>query len=147
MELYELVDRYHIDTDLSCAEAMFKACDEYYRLGLGEEARKMFSVMGLGMQSGTSCCGAFTVAVGIICLMTAEEGRIDRENVQGYDMICELTERVDRRFGTLRCPYLRELKVYRYEDPCHLVVEEIAKMLEKILEKHGLRPPDMESTA
>ena len=34
MKLYELVDHYHIGTDLSCAEAMFLACNEYYRLGL-----------------------------------------------------------------------------------------------------------------
>lgn len=49
MRLYELVNRYHIGTKLSCAEAMFKACNESFHLELGEDARKMFSVMGLGM--------------------------------------------------------------------------------------------------
>ena len=75
MKLHELVNYYHIGTDLSCAEAMFMACNEYYHLNLSEETRKMFSVMGLGMQTEQSCCGAFTVAVGIIGLMTAKEGR------------------------------------------------------------------------
>ena len=74
MKLYELVNKYHIGTDLSCAEAMFKACNEYYQLNLSEETRKMFSVMGIGMQSELSCCGAFTVAAGMIGLFTAEEG-------------------------------------------------------------------------
>ncbi|MCI9567810.1 MAG: oxidoreductase [Lawsonibacter sp.] len=146
MELYELVNGYHIGTDVSCAESMFKACNEYYRLGLSEETRKMFSVMGSGMQSGTSCCGAFTVAVGMIGLMTAQEGQTDCDNMQGYEMICELTDRVDRRFGSLGCPILRGLRVYQYEDPCYLVVEEIAKMLESILRENGFPPPDMEST-
>ncbi len=45
MKLYELVNQYHIGTDLTCAEAMFKACNEYYNLNLSEETRKMFSVM------------------------------------------------------------------------------------------------------
>lgn len=30
MKLYELVNHYHIGTELTCAEAMFMACNEYY---------------------------------------------------------------------------------------------------------------------
>ena len=48
MKLYELVNHYHIGTELTCAEAMFMACNEYYHLNLSEETRKMFSVMGIG---------------------------------------------------------------------------------------------------
>ena len=92
MKLYELVNHYHIGTELTCAEAMFMACNEYYHLNLSEETRKMFSVMGLGMQTEQSCCGAFTVAVGIIGLMTAKEGQTDVSNMEGYQMIAELTE-------------------------------------------------------
>ena len=92
MKLHELVNHYHIGTDLSCAEAMFMACNEYYHLNLSEETRKMFSVMGLGMQTEQSCCGAFTVAVGIIGLMTAKEGQTDVDNMEGCQMITELTE-------------------------------------------------------
>ena len=42
MKLYELVNRYHIGTELTCAEAMFLACNEYYQLNMSEETRKMF---------------------------------------------------------------------------------------------------------
>ena len=96
MKLYELVNHYHIGTELTCAEAMFMACNEYYHLNLSEETRKMFSVMGLGMQTEHSCCGAFTVAVGIIGLMTAKEGQTDVSNMEGYQMIAELTEFMER---------------------------------------------------
>ena len=92
MKLYELVNKYHVGTDLTCAEAMFKACNEYYQLNLSEETRKMFSVMGIGMQTGLSCCGAFTVATGIIGLFTAEEGKTDVDNSIGYDLIIDLTK-------------------------------------------------------
>ena len=120
MKLYELVNKYHIGTDLSCAESMFRACNEYYHLGLGEETRKMFSLMGIGMQSGQSCCG------------TARDGQIDRENQLGYEMVRELTDFVQNRFGTLRCSELQKLDVYGYDDPCYAVVEEIAKKLEEM---------------
>lgn len=133
MKLYELVNQYHIGTELTCAEAMFKACNEYYGLNLSEETRRMFSVMGLGMQTEQSCCGAFTVAVGIIGLMTAKDGETDVDNMEGYQMICTLTDYVLTSFGTLHCVELQGLEVQGYENPCHYIVEGIAKKLEEIL--------------
>ena len=40
MKLYELVNHYHIGTELTCAEAMFMACNEYYHLNLSEDVYK-----------------------------------------------------------------------------------------------------------
>ena len=111
MKLYELVNHYHIGTELTCAEAMFMACNEYYHLNLSEETRKMFSVMGLGMQTEHSCCGAFTVAVGIIGLMTAKEGQTDVDNMEGYRMIAELTNFMLSFYGTLHCVELQKLEI------------------------------------
>lgn len=133
MKLYELVNQYHIGTNLSCAEAMFKACNEYYHLHLSEETRRMFSVMGIGMQTEQSCCGAFTVAVGIIGLMTARDGETDADNIEGYRMIYDLTGHVLEVFGTLHCMELQGLEIEGEENPCHVIVEEIARKLEEIL--------------
>ena len=141
MRLYELVNHYHIGTELTCAEAMFMACNEYYGLNLSEETRKMFSVMGLGMQTEQSCCGAFTVAAGIIGLMTAKEGQTDVNNMDGYRMICELTEFVTGFFGTLHCVELQKLGIVGYENPCHAIVQETAKKLEDLLSRHSAFPP------
>ena len=133
MKLYELVNHYHIGTELTCAEAMFMACNEYYHLNLSEETRKMFSVMGLGMQTEQSCCGAFTVAVGIIGLMTAKEGQTDVNNMEGYRMIAELTDFMLGFYGTLHCVELQRLEIVGYENPCHAIVEALAKKLEELL--------------
>lgn len=133
MKLYELVNQYHIGTNLSCAEAMFKACNEYYHLHLSEETRRMFSVMGIGMQTEQSCCGAFTVAVGIIGLMTVKDGETDADNIEGYQMIYDLTGHVLEVFGTLHCMELQGLEIEGEENPCHVIVEEIARKLEEIL--------------
>lgn len=119
--------------ELTCAEAMFMACNEYYHLNLSEETRKMFSVMGLGMQTEQSCCGAFTVAVGIIGLMTAKEGQTDVSNMEGYQMIAELTEFMLGFYGTLHCVELQRLEIVGYENPCHAIVEALAKKLEELL--------------
>lgn len=132
-KLYELVNQYHIGTELSCAEAMFIACNEYYQLNLSEETRKMFSVMGIGMQTEHSCCGAFTVAVGIIGLLTAKEGHTDVDNVEGYQMISELTAYMLELYGTLHCMELQNLEIMGFDNPCYAIVEFLAKELEDIL--------------
>ena len=93
----------------------------------------MFSVMGLGMQTEQSCCGAFTVAVGIIGLMTAKEGQTDVSNMEGYQMIAELTEFMLGFYGTLHCVELQKLEIAGVENPCHAIVEALAKKLEELL--------------
>ena len=98
----------------------------------------MFSVMGLGMQTEQSCCGAFTVAVGIIGLMTAKEGQTDVDNMEGYQMIAELTDFMLGFYGTLHCVELQKLEIVGYENPCHAIVEALAKKLESILDRHGI---------
>lgn len=133
MKLYELVNKYHIGTELTCAEAMLMACNEYYYLNLSEETRKMFSLMGLGMQTEQSCCGAFTVAVGIIGLMTAKDGQMNISNREGQQMIYELTDFMLNSCGTLQCSQLQQMEIEGYENPCHAIVESIAKKLEDLL--------------
>ena len=135
MKLYELVNKYHIGTELTCAEAMFMACNEYYHLNLSEETRKMFSVMGIGMQTKHSCCGAFTVAVGIIGLMTAKEGQTDVHNMEGYQLIAELTDFMLTFYETLHCVELQKLEITGFKNPCHAIVAELAKKLEELLPK------------
>ena len=146
MKLHELVNYYHIGTDLSCAEAMFMACNEYYHLNLSEETRKMFSVMGLGMQTEQSCCGAFTVAVGIIGLMTAKEGQTDVDNMEGCQMITELTEFVLGFYGTLHCVELQDLEIVGYENPCHAIVEALARKLQELISRMGRKATGDEKT-
>lgn len=133
MKLYELVNKYHIGTDLSCAEAMFKACNEYYNLNLSEESRKMFSLMGLGMQTELSCCGAYTVAIAMIGLFTAQEGMKDCDNMIGYSMAIEFTDFFTYSFDSLQCCSLQNQNFEGYDNPCHKIVEEAAKKLEDML--------------
>ena len=117
MKLYELVNHYHIGTELTCAEAVFMACNEYYHLNLSEETRKMFSVMGLGMLS----------------------------NMEGYQMIADLTDFTLGVYGTLHCVELQKLEIVGGENPCHAIVEALAKKLEELLAGRRIfRPANME---
>ena len=102
----------------------------------------MFSVMGLGMQTEQSCCGAFTVAVGIIGLMTAKEGHTDVDNMEGYQLISELTLFMLNQYETLQCAGLQRLEIPGYKRPCHAIVEALAKKLEELLAGRRLFRPE-----
>ena len=127
MQLYELVNKYHVGTTLSCAEAMFKACNEYYGLNLPENTRKMFSIMGIGMQTQLSCCGAFTVAVGIIGLVTAQDGQEDSENFHGYSMVTELTDLLLKNSARCNAPPFTICKLQAMKTPATLLWKKLQK--------------------
>ena len=91
MELYEIVNRYHIGTNYSCAESILLGCEEYYHLHLPEQARKLFTLLGSGMQTGLSCCGALTAGTAILGLMTTPDGAWNSDNPDGPALVDELT--------------------------------------------------------
>ena len=65
--------------------------------------------------------------------MTAKEGQTDVNNMEGYQMIAELTSFVLGFYGTLHCVELQRLEIMGYENPCHAIVETLAKKLEELL--------------
>ena len=110
MELYEIVNRYHIGTNYSCAESILLGCEEYYHLHLPEQARKLFTLLGSGMQTGLSCCGALTAGTAILGLMTTPDGAWNSDNPVGAALVEELTN-VFGQFETLWCDELRGLEI------------------------------------
>ena len=75
------------------------------------------------MQTEHSCCGAFTVAcfIGVIRLLTAQDRQTDVDNMEGYQMISELTDYMLELCGTLHCMELQNLSVEGYQNPCHAI--------------------------
>ena len=133
MELYEIVNCYHIGTNYSCAESILLGCEEYYHLHLPEQARKLFTLLGSGMQTGLSCCGALTAGTAILGLMTTPETASGTATIRiGPALVEELTN-VFGQFETLWCDELRGLEIDGYEDPCYCVVETVAKKLQELL--------------
>ena len=97
-----------------------------------EQARKLFTLLGSGMQTGLSCCGALTAGTAILGLMTTPDGAWNSDNPVGAALVEELTN-VFGQFETLWCDELRGLEIDGYEDPCYCVVETVAKKLQELL--------------
>ena len=65
--------------------------------------------------------------------------------MEGYQMIAELTDFMLGFYGTLHCVELQKLKIVGYENPCHAIVEALAKKLEELLAcRRIFRPANME---
>lgn len=93
---------------------------------------KLFTLLGNGMQTGLSCCGALTAGTAILGLMTTGNGEWNSDNPVGAALVEELTN-VFGQFETLWCDELRGLEIDGYEDPCYCVVETVAKKLQELL--------------
>ena len=65
--------------------------------------------------------------------MTAKEDQTDVSNIEGYQMIVELTDFMLGFYGTLHCIELQKLEIVGIENPCHAIVEALAKKLEELL--------------
>ena len=72
--------------------------------------------------------------------MTAKEGQTDVDNMEGYQMISELTDFMLGFYGTLHCVELQRLEITGFENPCHAIVEVLAKKLEELLEGRSTMP-------
>lgn len=140
MQLHERVNHYYQETDLNCAEAMLQGCKDHYQLQLPEEARFMLGIMGRGMQTEDSCCGAYTVAVAVIGLLTGTKGVLARHNAQGIALIKALHTHVMQQYPSLQCAQLKATPCASGCNPCHKLVEYIAQGVEQILAEEGIRP-------
>ena len=75
------------------------------------------------------------------CSVCIPSPMTDVDNMEGYQMIAELTEFMLGFYGTLHCVELQKLEIVGYENPCHAIVEALAKKLEELLAgRRILRP-------
>ena len=71
--------------------------------------------------------------------MTAKESQTDVDNMEGYQMISELMDFMLGFYGTLHCVELQKLEIVGVENPCHAIMEALAKKLEELLPKERLQ--------
>lgn len=128
--LEQLAKKYY-EENYNCAEAIIRSGNEYYGLGLSEEAMKAFGGFGGGMQCG-EVCGGLTGAIGVISSKyietKAHESKDLRSKVQA------LVRNYRTNFNSLDCKEIRQ----HYYDPqlhCLNTVIKAAEILEKTIQQ------------
>lgn len=139
MGLAELVrNDYMIRNDFNCAEAMLRAANEAYDLGLGEQALRVASPFGGGMGYEGSC-GALTG--GLMALGVLRGTAVAHQDPELGRLRDEFVQRFRERFGSVSCNEIKP--VHRTpERGCSSAVEIAAEILEELLSDAGPTGPD-----
>ena len=121
---------YYQENDCNCAEAIIRAANDEYELGINEEGMKAFGGFGGGMQCG-SICGAVCGGMGAI---SAKEIKTCAHQTSDLSPKCKaMMNGFKEKFGSAFCAKVRKENFNR-ESKCWKVVEGAAEVLEKIME-------------
>lgn len=124
--LREIAGRYYLEGDYNCAEALLRAANDAYALGLSEDALRLMGGYGGGFGCGETC-GALCAALAALSAALVE-GRAHA--TPGFREACtEYVADFHEAFGSLMC---REIKPHcaREGRRCVIAVERAADLLE-----------------
>ncbi|MEG0701980.1 MAG: C-GCAxxG-C-C family (seleno)protein [Christensenella sp.] len=127
--LKERAYEYYKNKDCNCAEAIIRAANDEYDLGIDEKGLKSYGGFGSGMQCG-SICGAVCGAMGAI---SAKEIEINAHKTESLAPECQaMMKGMREKFGTAFCTKLHA-ENYSKTDKCWKVVEGAAEILADIM--------------
>lgn len=122
----------------NCAEALLRAANDRYALGLDERALKTAAGFGGGM-GAEKACGALTGAVAALGPMLVE-GRA--HDAQGFGPLCAAwVARFTQALGGDQCGPLKKLHRRQDGSRCLATVELAAEAFEAFLAERGLSSP------
>lgn len=133
--LKETVLKYYLEQDYNCAESLSRGANEYYHLGLNEEALLALGGFGGGCYSGR-LCGACAGSVAAI------SSKYIHTRAHAEELACSrVTEFVDAFIQTLGSDLCAELKKRYYDESlesckCVKTVELAAGVLEEKMSKY-----------
>ncbi len=131
--LKEKTHDYYEDKDYNCAEAIIRAANDVYELGINEAGLKSYGCFGAGMQCG-NICGAISAAMGAI---SAKEVKTIAHECETLAPACrKMMKEFQNKFGSNLCKEVRA-KQFSKELRCWKTVEGATELLEKIMENEA----------
>lgn len=123
---------------MNCAEALLRAANDEYGLGIGPEGLKMMAGFGGGMGLENNCCGALSGAVAAISArFTKTKGH---ENPEVKELCRSFLSRFMGKHGNIFCGPLKERHKHADEKlRCLAVVEMAARELEDVMKEAETR--------
>lgn len=137
------------DGGLYCSEAILKAFNDDYDLGLTKEWYKIATAFGVGLGGSKCCCGCVTGSAIVLSLVT---GRNTAEEPEGpaFTVANQLHDRFKQQFGATCCRVLtRKVEWLSPEhiEQCAVYVRGAAEITKAILEKQLHRHPTTATAA
>ncbi|MDA3938057.1 MAG: C-GCAxxG-C-C family protein [Spirochaetia bacterium] len=132
MKLSEIIESgLDAKEDLNCAEAMLKAANIAYNMGLDKTALKLAAGFGGGM-GVESTCGALTGAIMVLSHLFVIEKAHESDYIR--DLCSEFLCTFEDKMGSMECDIL----IKKYRDPdnnCRPIIFEASLILENIIDR------------
>lgn len=127
--LKQRAERYSLEGDYNCAEAILRAANDEFRLGLDDKALKLMGGYGGGLGCGETCgalCGA-------LAAVSAAPIDARAHATPGFKDVCAgFVTRFREAFGSIDCRDIRE-RFVREDRRCADTVDIAAELLEEYL--------------
>ena len=127
--LRDKMEKYFIEQDKNCAQAMIYAANEEYGLGLGEREMDLLKGFGGGMGCG-STCGALAGSIAVLGHMFCQ----DKTREEAHAICGSYVDAFTRRFSSSLCAELTP--VYKKEGTrCLGLLQENADLLDETVRR------------
>ena len=120
---------------LYCSEALLKAFNETYQLGLPENSYKMATGFGSGMGESGCACGAITSCVMVLGMVAGRTHKGESEEIV-YQAVKALQDRFKAVYKSVCCRVLtkeHEWGSKAHKSQCELYVAEAAAITHQLL--------------
>lgn len=135
MQLQDWVEKYYKDEHYNCSEALIRAANSFYQLGLDEFGMKMLSGFGSGMYTGLTC-GALVASVAILSKFMIQTKAHDQLS-DFRPVIQSCVRHFKTILGDTECKNIRPHS-YSPELHCFHTVQASACALEQVIQEYKL---------
>ena len=139
--LKDCLAKYYFEGNYNCAEAVIRAGNDYYELGLHDRDMIMLGGYGAGIQSGNTC-GAILAAVAVLSMKYVEKKAHESEDIKPVTVA--LIREFNKKYGSVLC---RDIKPQSFskEYRCKNTIEAAADILEEIIAEYESNSSDVQA--
>ena len=130
--LKELLPKYYFDQNYNCAEAILRAANEYYNLGLHERDMIMVGAYGAGIQSGTTC-GAVLAVAAVLSLKYVEAKAHESKDIRA--VVQKMMRKFNEKYGSILCKDIKP-QSSKPEYRCRMTIEAACDILEETIAEY-----------
>lgn len=130
--LKELLPKYYFDQNYNCAEAILRAANEYYNLGLHERDMIMVGAYGAGIQSGNTC-GAVLAVAAVLSLKYVEAKAHESKDIRA--VVQKMMRKFNEKYGSILCKDIKP-QSFKPEYRCRMTIEAACDILEETIAEY-----------
>ena len=124
--------KYYFEGNYNCAEAIIRAGNDYYDLGLQDRDMILLGGFGAGIQTGNTC-GAVLAGVSILSMKYIEAKAHESTDIKPVTRM--LIQRFNGRYGSVLCKDIKP-QSFKPEIRCQNTIETACDIIEEVIEEY-----------